>query len=59
VKRERAVPCPDVVCWVSTARPSDGKTATARWWGRDALPAGLTEDFVCLPFIMFERMTLW
>jgi len=39
VKREWAVPCLDVVCWVSTARPSGGKTATARLWGRDALPA--------------------
>jgi hypothetical protein len=38
-KMERAVPYPDVVCWVSAARPRGGKTTTARLRGRDALPA--------------------
>jgi hypothetical protein len=38
-KRERAVPCPDVVHWVSAARPSGGKTATARFRDGDVLPA--------------------
>lgn len=49
---ERAVPCPEVGCWVSAVRPSGGKPEAAR------LHAGLQRGLRIsdLPFPKFQTL---
>jgi hypothetical protein len=60
MESERAVPCPDIACWVSAARPSGGKTSAASLRARvQALQPreGLKDDLcICLHFLMFQML---
>jgi hypothetical protein len=51
VESKQAVPCPDILHWVSAAGVSGGKRAAARSQARE----GSQEDsYICLTFLIFK-----